>query len=145
MTLDEIKAELDRAGMVAGTLNGAGPPGWSTLCPLCPGEIHWREGDRAWTCQRDGCDPSRIADEIHMRASRTAWNTSTPTGDEPPEPQASCWEPVDLEPILAGEQPEERPDILRRSDGVGLLYPGRLHAGYGEPEACKGWWVQADG
>src|SRR5689334_11769285 len=52
---------------------------------------------------------------------------------------ASSWTPVDLEPILNGEHEPEEPDLLRRTDGVALLYRGRLHAVFAEPEAGKGW------
>lgn len=56
-------------------------------------------------------------------------------GEMPP----SSWTPVDLKPILAGEHEPEEPVYLRRTDGVGLLYKGRLHAVSAEPEAGKGW------
>ena len=76
MTLSrkDVGAELDRAGIVKAALNGDGPPGWEAICPCCGagGVIRWREGDSAWTCA-NACDPSRIADEIYMRASKT-WN-----------------------------------------------------------------------
>ena len=49
------------------------------------------------------------------------------------------WRPVDLGPILAGETVDESPSILRRTDDVGLLYPGKLHALYAEPEGVKTW------
>lgn len=49
------------------------------------------------------------------------------------------WRPVDLHPILAGETVDESPSILRRTDDVGLLYPGKLHALYAEPEGAKTW------
>jgi hypothetical protein len=49
------------------------------------------------------------------------------------------WRPVDLRPILAGETVDESPSILRRTDDIGLLYPGKLHALYAEPEGVKTW------
>jgi hypothetical protein len=49
------------------------------------------------------------------------------------------WRPVNLGPILAGETVEESPSILRRTDDIGLLYPGKLHALYAEPEGVKTW------
>jgi hypothetical protein len=52
---------------------------------------------------------------------------------------ASSWEPADLAPILAGEQHDQAPELLARADGVCLLYRERIHAGYAEPEAGKGW------
>jgi hypothetical protein len=49
------------------------------------------------------------------------------------------WRPVNLRPILAGETVDESPSILRRTDDIGLLYPGKLHALYAEPEGVKTW------
>jgi AAA domain len=51
----------------------------------------------------------------------------------------SSWLPVDLAAILTGEAPDEQPDLLRRADGMSLLYPGRTHGFAAEPEAGKGW------
>ena len=53
--------------------------------------------------------------------------------------ESSTWAPVDLEPILAGRQTAVPPSILARQDGPCLLYRGKLHSLYGEPEAGKGW------
>lgn len=48
------------------------------------------------------------------------------------------WEPADLAAaLLLGGPPA--PALLHRSDGIPLLYPGRAHAGIGEPESMKGW------
>lgn len=53
------------------------------------------------------------------------------------------WCPVPLgelvEGIRAGEVVGPRPTLLRREDGVALLYPGELHSLSGEPETGKGW------
>jgi hypothetical protein len=51
----------------------------------------------------------------------------------------SSWQPLELTEILAGERVQERPELLTRTDGIGLLYQGRLHAINAEPEAGKGW------
>jgi hypothetical protein len=56
-----------------------------------------------------------------------------------PEPVGTSWAPVPLEAVLDGSQPDPPPALLTRSDGRALLYPGRVHALFGEPEACKGW------
>lgn len=53
--------------------------------------------------------------------------------------EASSWAPVDLEPVLAGEFTVEPPSLMLRTDGEGLIYPGRLHALSSEPEGGKGW------
>ena len=62
--------------------------------------------------------------------------------DAPPlhEPSpATSWAPRDLGPLLDGEDVEEPPTLLPRSDGVCLLYPGKVHDFSGEPESGKGW------
>ncbi len=59
--------------------------------------------------------------------------------DDIRERHRSSWSPVDLETTLAGEISESPPTILRRTDGVGLLYAGKVHALYGEPETGKSW------
>ena len=51
----------------------------------------------------------------------------------------TSWEPVNLAAVLAGDTPETVPAWLTRTDGQPLLYPGRVHAFNGEPEAGKGW------
>ena len=53
--------------------------------------------------------------------------------------ESSTWAPIDLASILAGEQTTSPPSILPRSDEVSLLYRGKIHSLYGEPEAGKGW------
>jgi hypothetical protein len=49
------------------------------------------------------------------------------------------WRAANLEPIIAGRQPDEPPAILARPDGVHLLYRARLHSVNAEPESGKGW------
>jgi len=56
------------------------------------------------------------------------------TEQQPSEPLTS-WAAVDLEAVLDGKVPE----LLSRSDGVALVYPGKLHEFSGEPETGKGW------
>lgn len=51
----------------------------------------------------------------------------------------SSWAPIDLGPVLSGDRVAEPPSILLRSDGHGLLYPGKEHLISGEPESGKGW------
>lgn len=47
------------------------------------------------------------------------------------------WAPVDLAPYASGEYVPEPATMLLRNDGVGLLYPGKVHAFNGEPESGK--------
>jgi hypothetical protein len=59
-----------------------------------------------------------------------------------------AWTPVDVDAILhglaTGTITGPVPSLLPRSDGVCLLYPGEVHSMAGEPEAGKGWIVQAE-
>jgi AAA domain len=49
------------------------------------------------------------------------------------------WQPVDLEPALAGELERPEPTILRRDDRVGLLYAGRVNGFHGDSGIGKSW------
>jgi KaiC/GvpD/RAD55 family RecA-like ATPase len=51
----------------------------------------------------------------------------------------TTWAPVPLQDVLDGRASDSPPVHLRRDDGRALLYAGRVHALFGEPEACKGW------
>ncbi len=45
----------------------------------------------------------------------------------------------DIDAILSGEWVPPTPSLLRRSDGAGLLYPGKVHSLAGEPGGGKTW------
>lgn len=62
--------------------------------------------------------------------------TTAQAGDED---TPSSWGAVDLTAILAGTYVRPQTTILRRSDGVRLLYPGRVHSVHGESESAKSW------
>lgn len=47
------------------------------------------------------------------------------------------WSPIDLRSYLDGTYEPEYPTLLRRSDGIGLFYAGRVHSLHGEPESGK--------
>jgi hypothetical protein len=65
-------------------------------------------------------------------------NFPPPPEDEAAE--ATTWEPIDLEPWLAGDIASPEPTVgISRTDGVKLLYPGREHTVFGETEAGKSW------
>lgn len=57
---------------------------------------------------------------------------------------APTWRPVDLEPILTGSYTPETPQLYPRSDGIALVYPGRVHSFHGESESGKSLVVQAE-
>ena len=54
-------------------------------------------------------------------------------------PRVSGWVPVDLKSIVEGRRTGPVPSVLRRDDGIMLLYPGRINVLLGEPEGCKTW------
>ena len=56
--------------------------------------------------------------------------------------EESSWKPIDLTPYLDGTFAQQEANILLREDGVGLLYPGRVHSFYGESESGKSWLAQ---
>lgn len=49
------------------------------------------------------------------------------------------WQPVDLETALTGGTITPPPRLMERTDGVCMIYSGRLHSLSGEPEAGKTW------
>lgn len=49
------------------------------------------------------------------------------------------WRPVDLTSVLDGSWKPAVPSVGRRSDGVGLFYPGKVHTVSAESEAGKTW------
>jgi hypothetical protein len=57
--------------------------------------------------------------------------------------EVSSWTPLDLLPVIQGEEIEAPPAILARTDGLHLVYRSKVHIVYGEPEAGKGWIVLA--
>ncbi|MFJ3286748.1 AAA family ATPase [Streptomyces sp. NPDC086669] len=58
---------------------------------------------------------------------------SAPTDE--PDP----WAPVGIEAVLSGQLTAPDAELLRRTDGAALLYPGRVHMFYGESESGKTW------
>jgi len=51
------------------------------------------------------------------------------------------WRPVDLAPVLSGQWKPSRPTVGRRTDGVGIFYPGKMHSVASESEGGKTWWL----
>jgi hypothetical protein len=132
--VDDFRLAFERVGFPWVDLDD-GSPGGRTLCSVCRHVLTVRPEGMA--CEK-GCDPSRIADELH-------YLTESPGGFARAQgarfEETSSWSPVDLAAILNGKQHDQAPEILARVDGVCLLYRGRIHAGSAEPESCKGWWA----
>src|SRR5579862_3277053 len=51
----------------------------------------------------------------------------------------STWQPVPVADLLTGSRPPIATSLLARSDGLNLLYSGRLHSFVGETESLKTW------
>jgi hypothetical protein len=54
----------------------------------------------------------------------------------------SSWKPVGLKDYFDGLFTAPVATILKRSDGIGLIYEGRVHSIYGESESGKSWIAQ---
>jgi hypothetical protein len=54
----------------------------------------------------------------------------------------SSWKPVELKDYYDGLFQAPIATILKRSDGAGLIYEGRVHSIYGESESGKSWIAQ---
>lgn len=73
-------------------------------------------------------------------ASERVTSTTLPPEDRNPmDERVSTWEALDLEPYLSGRIVVKPPTILRREDGQGLMYPGRVNSVYGKSESAKSW------
>lgn len=55
----------------------------------------------------------------------------------------TSWRQVDLEPVLSGTWEPPKPTVGRRTDGIGLFYPGKLHSVSSESEGGKTWMALA--
>lgn len=74
-------------------------------------------------------------------ATRNELNTFNPP-QEFANTDGSSWKPVELKDYFDGLFQAPQASILRRSDGNGLIYPGRVHSIYGESESGKSWVAQ---
>lgn len=54
------------------------------------------------------------------------------------------WAPIDLEDALNGTFRVDPPEYMVRSDGIALLYPGKIHSLQGESESGKSMVAQAE-
>ena len=68
----------------------------------------------------------------HYRPPLTVAGDAAPVDADP-----STWQPVDLAPFLDGQRQPVEPDLMPRTDGVCLLYPGAVHSFHGESESGK--------
>lgn len=80
----------------------------------------------------DGWEPLGLEDEELP-------STLEPLRRNPMEERSSSWEMVDLGPYFAGQIEVSKPTILRREDGHGLFYEGRVNMLFGSSESAKTW------
>lgn len=73
---------------------------------------------------------------------KTATNTSLQATEGDLEPFVTTWEPIPLDDYFDGLFTIQEATILKRTDGQGLLYPGKVHSFYGESESGKSWLAQ---
>lgn len=77
---------------------------------------------------------------VATEAYETLEHVLTNWGPIPGQPATPhTWAPVDLTQVLAGEHLDPPPTMLRRSDGIPLLYDGAVHTIAGESESGKTW------
>lgn len=56
----------------------------------------------------------------------------------------SSWSPVSLAGVVAGKRTQIEPSMMLRTDGQGLIYPGKTHSFHGESESGKSLILQAE-
>jgi hypothetical protein len=151
-TGDEDGPETRVSETVPSTLrkleSGGKVQGWPTLAGLI-GQAHAEMARRA---ARDieqalGHSTERSASSEPVEAVVTSLegddteirSVAPPEERNPLDERLSSWEAVDLEPYLLGEVKLPEPNLLRRSDGAALLYPGRVNMLYGRSESGKSW------
>lgn len=98
----------------------------------------------------------RMAKEVESRSGFVPGASASPGLPTPPTPsnevreqtdltrspmeeRVSSWAAVDLGPYLSGEIEMPEPTLLRRADGAGLFYPGRVNSLFGSSESAKSW------
>jgi hypothetical protein len=76
------------------------------------------------------------------KTCRARLDRGEPQDGSAADQQVSSWVPVDLATVLADGYEPPRPTLFPRVDGTCLIYPGKVHALYGEPESGKSWVAQ---
>lgn len=67
-----------------------------------------------------------------------------PELDQYQEPEPASWARIDLSDVLDGTFVAPEPELMRRTDGHALLYPGKVHSFQGESESGKSMLAQAE-
>lgn len=112
---------------------------------LAPEETYTKLG--YWAATRHHGDHQAAAADLRQRGYGTPAPATPGTApialqehqDTDDELTGHGWEPLDLGPVVNGTWTPPTPTMLVRSDGVGLIYPGRVHSIAGEPGGGKTW------
>jgi Bifunctional DNA primase/polymerase, N-terminal/AAA domain len=104
--------------------------GWGGIDP--DDLAHWI--DLGPSPVRDGGNAER--DEVGGMVARTLEAAPAAVAEDEGDDD---WQVVDLSAILDGSWDPPVPTMGLRTDGVGLLYPGRVHSFSGEPGGGKTW------
>lgn len=81
-----------------------------------------------------------LADSVVGKKPEVAYDPDT--GEIIEEDFHTTWEAIDLEGYFDGLFTLQEATLLKRTDGAGLLYPGKVHSFYGESESGKSWLAQ---
>lgn len=136
--------------------------GTSIVCPLddhadTDPSFRIHGGDKGWYCygctrggsvidfvmHRDGIDHKaairKLADTLGIQIGYDVPEATTISAPEGAEHPGTSWRPIDLDDALTGTLTRPEATILRRSDGAGLMYPGRFNMMFGASESAKTW------
>lgn len=72
-----------------------------------------------------------------------AAQVSPPVAESEERVEPASWSTIDLDGFLTGEHEPVKATLMRRTDGVCLLYPGLVHSFHGESESGKSFVAQA--
>lgn len=136
--------------------------GTSIVCPLddhadTDPSFRIHGGDKGWYCYgctrggsvidfvmyRDAIDRKtaihKLADSLGIQIGHDVQGTTIGGQEGTAEHPGTSWRPVDLDDALTGTLERPKATILRRSDGAGLMYPGRFNMLFGASESAKTW------
>jgi hypothetical protein len=129
-----------------------GAPWLHTLmaaCPITANADHYAEIVRTAARRRTIEGVSTRLKDVARRGDASSLDTAfqqaydaldTAAADfGPAATPPTTWSPVNLEPVLAGDYLDPPPTMLRRTDGIPLLYDGGVHTVSGESESGKTW------
>lgn len=117
-TVTVLEPWTEAVGKYVGRVADEVARSWPKVAPT-------NEGD----AMSDHTPPDALADNAEENEEEVEW---------------SSWRPVDLTAHLDGTYVPPEATIMPRTDGVHLVYPGRLHSFHGESESGKSLILQAE-